>query len=394
MRLTGRVAHTMPFASIFGHNRAVCALQKALAEDMLVGAYLLVGPPGVGKTTLALAFAEAAACLHPHSDPFDACGECDSCRRARANAHPEITLIPPAGEQTQIWQFWDRDGRPPGILQHTLPFAPTIGRRRVYILERAETLNIAAANSLLKVLEEPPPYALFLLLAPHPDRLLPTILSRVQLVRLLPAPVNDLAAYLVKSVGLSPERARTLAVYAEGRTGTALGLARNVIAEEEIARLLELAETIPDSSPLRALQIAEAMRKIASGLKGLINTEQAGAESGQEAGNGPEEGTPDEESSEPPSKERIGRRQLAIVIELLTAFYRDLLSLSLYGEEATIVHSDRRAHLAALATHRSPQTWMACLETLMLARKRLDQNVSVPLLTDWLATQLVLSAET
>lgn len=384
----------MPFASVFGHNHAVCALQKALAEDALVGAYLLVGPPGVGKTTLALAFAEAATCLHPRSDPFDACGRCDSCRRARANAHPEIVLIPPAGEQTQIWQFWDRDGRPPGILQHTLPFAPTIGRRRVYILERAETLNVAAANSLLKVLEEPPPYALFLLLAPHPDRLLPTILSRVQLVRLLPAPVNELAAYLAESAGLSPERARTLSVYAEGRTGTALGLARNAAAEEEIARLLELAEIIPDSPPLRALKIAEAIRKMASGLKGLINAEQTGAELGQEAGNGPQAGTSDEERSAPTSKECVGRRQLAIVIELLTAFYRDLLALCLSGEEATIVHSDQRARLAALAARRPPQSWMACLEALLLARRRLDQNASIPLLTDWLATRLVLSAET
>src|SRR5438105_8123451 len=186
----------MPFQYLFGHEPAIRALQKALATNELAGAYLFTGPQGVGKTTLALAFAEAAACLNPRNEPFDACGECDSCRRAKQGTQPEISLIPPAGDQTQIWQFWDRDGRPPGILQHSLNFAPSIGRKRVYIIERAETLNIAAANSLLKVLEEPPPYAVFVLLAPHAARLLPTVLSRCQLIRLTPAPVSGLAEYL------------------------------------------------------------------------------------------------------------------------------------------------------------------------------------------------------
>src|SRR5687768_11675164 len=192
----------MGFRDVFGHESAVRSLQKALASDQLPGTYLLTGPQGIGKTTLALAFAEAAACLAPIEEPFDSCGECDSCRRARAGDHPEIALIPPVGDQTQIWQFWDRDGRPPGILQHSLHFAPVIGRRRVYIIERADTLNEAAANSLLKVLEEPPPYAVFVLLATHAGRLLPTVLSRSQLVRLLPASINELAHFLEEATGL------------------------------------------------------------------------------------------------------------------------------------------------------------------------------------------------
>src|SRR5258708_38767343 len=140
----------MPFSEVFGHVSAVRSLQRALVADQLAGTYLFAGPQGVGKTTLSLAFGAAAACLRPRPDPFDACGECDSCRRAAVGAQPEIVLIAPAGDQTQIWQFWDRDGKPPGALQHSLHYGPVIGRDRVYIIARADSLNEPAANSLLK----------------------------------------------------------------------------------------------------------------------------------------------------------------------------------------------------------------------------------------------------
>ena len=68
-----------------------------------------MGPPGVGKGAVARAFAQAAACLTPIPHPFDACGVCDSCRRAETGIQPELITVVPAGEQMQIWQFWDRD---------------------------------------------------------------------------------------------------------------------------------------------------------------------------------------------------------------------------------------------------------------------------------------------
>src|SRR5207249_10940769 len=94
-------------ASVFGHNSAVRALRRGLVANELAGSYLFAGPHGVGKTTLATVFGMAAACLTPNDHPFDACGTCDSCSRALAGAHPEILIISPAGDQTQIWQFWN-----------------------------------------------------------------------------------------------------------------------------------------------------------------------------------------------------------------------------------------------------------------------------------------------
>jgi DNA polymerase-3 subunit delta' len=388
----------MKLSELFGLESPVRALRRALGSGQLAGTYLFVGPPHIGKTTLALAFAQAAACLTPVQDPVDACGQCESCRRVRTGSQPEIVLISPAGDQTQIWQFWDRENRPDGILQHTLAFTPTIGRRRVYILERADTLNEAAANSLLKVLEEPPPYALFILLAPHASRLMPTILSRAQIVRLTPVPIPELASYLQIQCGLSPEQARIYAAYSEGRTGAALSLARNPNASVDIQHVLDCAESISDSTPLRSMQISETIRKLANSLKALGHEEATG--NGAERGDAEHSGgvksdsnASVEETADSAPKERVSRRSLGAVLDLLMAFYRDLLSLSLSGQDAQIVHEDRRQRLSSIARAYPVERWIVSLEMLMKARRMIDQNVSIPLLTDWLATGLLIGSD-
>jgi DNA polymerase-3 subunit delta' len=371
-------------SSLFGQAAAVGALRRALEADCLPGTYLFVGAPGVGKGALARAFAQAAACLDPRRDPFDACGSCDSCRRAEAGTQPEIVTVVPAGEQIQIWQFWDRDNRPtPGVLSHTLSYAPGIGRRRVTIVERADTLTESAANSLLKVLEEPPPYAVFVLLAPHPGRVLPTIVSRSQMVRLRAVSTEDLAAYLENTVGLEAGRATMLAAYAEGRVGQAMQLAQNPAVGEEINRILDFAETLPEAPRVRALKIAEQMRRLASQVKALVGEEPAVAE-GE---------TPDDSDSGPnpaASKEKMGRRHLAAVFDLLVAFYRDLLNLRVGGEGVrSLVNRERAAKLYRLAQSGDPERWMRCLDALLMARRRLDANANITLVTEVLATTLV-----
>jgi DNA polymerase-3 subunit delta' len=367
----------MAFSDVFGLDPAVAVLRRALSGGQLAGSYLFVGPPSVGKTTLALALARAAACLSPRSDPFDACGECHSCRLSAAGSHPEIALISPAGDQTQIWQFWDRDGKPAGALSHSLSFAPTAGAKRVYIVERADTLNEAAANSLLKVLEEPPPYALFVLLTPHVARMLPTVISRCQLVRLSPAPLTALSGLLQSRTGVTKERADACAALSEGRTGMALRLASDAGAADEIGKALDLTLALATAEPLSALGLGEGLRKLASSFRSLGQDESAKAapaeaEEGQHA-----------------SRERAGRKQIGLTIDLVAAGYRDLLAISVGGESAPIVNAERRLDLSRAAASGRPERWIAGLNDLLSARRRLDQNVSIPILTDWLAMRLV-----
>ncbi|HLK59897.1 MAG TPA: hypothetical protein VKU00_25270 [Chthonomonadaceae bacterium] len=365
-------------ASLFGQEPAVGALRKALAADCLPGTYLFLGAPGVGKGALARAFAQAATCLDPRRDPFDACGVCDSCHRAEAGTQPEIVTILPAGEQTQIWQFWERDNKPgSGALSHSLNYAPTIGRRRVYIIERADTLTESAANSLLKVLEEPPPYVLFVLLAPQAARVLPTIVSRSQILRLRALPADVLAAYLRDTKGIEPGRAAMLAAYAEGRIGQAMQFGQNPAVGEEIHRVLDFAETLPNAPRVRALKLAEQMRKLAAQTKALVGEEPTAPTEGEEG----ETGT---------AKEKTNRRQLAAVFDLLVAFYRDLLTLSVRsGGAGSLVNQERATQLARLAQHGNPQRWTACLDALLQARRRLDANANIALVTEVLAMTLV-----
>ena len=374
----------MPFLdSLVGQEAAVSALRKALEGGTLPGAYLFLGAPGVGKGTLARAFAQAVACTNPRLTPFDGCGECDSCRRMETNTQPEIVTVQPAGDQMQIWQFWDRDNRPTrGVLSHTLNYAPSLGAKRVYIIERADTLNEAAANSLLKVLEEPPHYALFVLLAPHAARVLPTIASRSQMIRVNAMTKQELTTYLQERIGVAPERARMLAAYTEGRIGQAVQLARSPHAVEEIGKVLDFAEGLAQAPRVRALRLAEQMRKLSGQIKALLGEEPA---AGAEAGGGGDE----DEAAAPTGKEKTGRRQLATIFDLLVVFYRDLLTLRVGGSPETVINTDRVRRLTQLAQAGEPERWMRCLNALLLARRRLDANANIALVTEVLAMKLV-----
>lgn len=364
-----------PVAELFGLDAPIRALWGALERDRVAGSYLLKGPTGVGKTALALAFAQAAACVSPKRDPYGACERCESCRRVASGAHPEIALIAPAGDMTQIWQFWDRERRPPGVLEHSLPFAPVIGRRRVFILERADTLTEGAANSILKALEEPPPYAVFMLLTPSIDRLLPTILSRCQVVPVNPPGPPAVADWLVRRHGLVPDRAVMLAALAEGLPGAALRMAREEDLVERITECARVALKLAHSRPLGALRVAEEMRAHAAAMKPVPSSSAGGPEA---------DGEGDETQTA-----RAARSGITAVLDVAMTVFRDLLACSLDPAGDRIVHRAMADDLRRTAARARPEAWAHALDVLLEARRRIEQNVPAQLVTDWLATDIV-----
>jgi len=196
---------------LIGNEAAVAALHQSLVQHRLAHALLLVGPAGVGKTTLAFALAQALNCLGPEPP----CGDCRQCRRIAARLHPDVTVLRAETGKREIGIDPVRD------LQGMLILKPFEGRQRVAIIPEAERLTQPAANALLKTLEEPPDQVTLVLTTADDGPLLPTIRSRCQRIELRPVDHATLAATLADR-GAETETATFLARYARGRPGLAL----------------------------------------------------------------------------------------------------------------------------------------------------------------------------
>ena len=205
---------------VVGQDRAISLLQRSLEKEALAHAYLLVGPPHVGKMTLALDLAKAINC----DAAAPPCGECTACRRIASGKHADVQIIGLAGDgdsaearsQTEISIDQIRQ------MQHSACLPPFEGRYKVFIIEGAELLSNEAANCLLKTLEEPEEKVVFLLLTAREELLPATIVSRCQRLELPPLAVGEVEAALNSRWAVEQERARLLARLCHGRLGWAL----------------------------------------------------------------------------------------------------------------------------------------------------------------------------
>jgi DNA polymerase-3 subunit delta' len=220
-------------AALRAQPTAVDTLRRALATDRVHHAYLFDGPNGVGKELAAFGLAQALVCQRREPGSPSACGECSACTRAVPRpaetrpVHPDVVVLErglyePAtiGRRTPETQDLSIDQVRTLVLARAA-FPPHEGRAKVFIVRRAEEMNQAAANALLKTLEEPGPRTHFILLSSVADSLLPTIRSRTQRVRFAALP-DDVVAALLTERGV--ERATSIAALADGSMAVALDL--------------------------------------------------------------------------------------------------------------------------------------------------------------------------
>ena len=224
-----------PHWGLIGHEWAVQLLREHVASGQVRPAYLFTGPRGVGRRTLALRLAQAINCEQP-SAPGEPCRACRACTHLEAMQHPDLHIVQAEREGGFLKVDQIRE------LQRGLSLHPYEAKKRIALLLRfEEARRDEAANILLKTLEEPPALVTLLLTAESPERLLPTIVSRCEVLRLRPAPLPAVAGALESQWGLEPERARLLAHISAGRPGYALRLSQDAALLEQ--RSTQLART-------------------------------------------------------------------------------------------------------------------------------------------------------
>ena len=226
--------------NLIGHEWAVDMLKKHVVNGTTRHAYLFAGPPGLGRRSLALRFAQALNCQTP-IDAGIPCGTCRDCKQIDSMQHPDLSVVQADSEGGTLKVDQIRDTR------RSLTLKPYIANYRVALFLRFQQANDNAANALLKTLEEAPSYAVLILTADNPEQLLPTIVSRCEVLRLRPLNIEAVQKEL-ENRGLEVGQAKLIAHISGGRFGYALRLIENdSLLEKRDQRLNDLLTLIPAS---------------------------------------------------------------------------------------------------------------------------------------------------
>ena len=213
--------------NLIGHEWAVDMLKKHVVLGTTRHAYLFAGPPGLGRRTLALRFAQALNCQSP-IEPGIPCGECRDCKQIASMQHADLTVVQADAEGGTMKVDQIRDAR------RALTYKPYQSKYRVALFRRFHEANDSAANALLKTLEEAPSYAVLILTADTPEQLLPTIVSRCEVLRLRPLKVNEVQQAL-EDKGFEASQSKLIAHISGGR----FGYARRLLESESMLGLRE-----------------------------------------------------------------------------------------------------------------------------------------------------------
>ena len=314
------------FGDIIGHAQIITHLRSAIALDMVSHAYILNGPEYSGKMMLAEAFAMALQCEGEGERP---CLECRSCRQAMDHNQPDIIYV--SHEKPNTIGVDDIRTQ----INNDIVIKPYSSRYKVYIVDEAEKMNQQAQNALLKTIEEPPAYAVILLLTTNADSFLQTILSRCITLNLKAVKEDVIRDYLMKHYQIPDYQADVCAAFSQGNVGKAVQLASSEDFGELKASVLQLVKRLDD---IDLYEFGGAIKQ-------------------------------------------IGEYKLQIndYFDLITIWFRDVLYMKATNDVNGLIFKDEVYDIKRQAAKRSYQGIEIILKALDTAKLRLNANVNFDL---------------
>jgi DNA polymerase-3 subunit delta' len=369
---------------LYGQADAIAQLELAVKhkDDGVHHAWLMTGPPGSGRSNLAVAFAGALMCDQ------NGCGTCHSCKLALGGNHPDITVLTTEKVSISIEEVRE--------LVASSSLGGSMGRYRIMVIEDADRMAERSSNVLLKALEEPPAGTVWLLCAPSEADMLPTIRSRVRRVSLKTPSVEEVAELLVTRDGIAPALAKQVAAEAQSHIGMARRLGTSVEARGRRKDTLMAALDIASISG--AMFTAERWLDLAKKDADALTNERDNEEREdllralgvEDASKLPPHVRADVKALEESQKRRATRSLRdgldRILVDLLS-LYRDVLLIQL-DAQVPLVNDELFKRMQELAAKTSPENTLHKIEQIEVARRRIAANVNNLLVLESLAVNL------
>jgi DNA polymerase-3 subunit delta' len=372
------------FRDVVSQPEAVSELLRSIeqSQNNIHHAWLFTGPPGSGRSQIALAFAAALLCSE------GGCSSCSSCEMIRVGNHPDVLVLNTERVQISIDEVNE-------FIEKSIHM-PAIGKYRIMVVEDADRMSERTSNVLLKSLEEPPKGTIWMLCAPSEADLIPTIRSRVRRIQLKVPTVEAVAQLLVDKYGIGFELAQQSAAQAQSHVGMARRLASNSGARDRRKQALQAVLGITDIPS--AIKAAENLAKLAESDGAQLTGEQddferqelmtrLGVTEDSKLNASSRSQLKKLEESQKRRASRSKRDGLDRILVDLMGLYRDVLTVQLGAGEA-LINVDLVAEVTKLASETSQAQTIHCIEQIEKVRYRMDRNVREDLLLNSLTVSL------
>lgn len=354
---------------------AVNAAVSGEESQEMTHAWIFTGPPGSGRSSAAIAFAQALVCKE------NGCGVCNDCTTAKSGAHPDVEIIKSEGLSIKIDEIRE-------LLTRTA-WAPSMGGWRVVVMEDADRLTESAANALLKAIEEPGLRTVWLLCAPTLHDILPTIRSRCRHIQLHTPSNVDVAQFLVTKHQIAPKMADFAARVSQGHIGRARHLATN----EEVRNRRSAILSIPGqlNSIAAAYAAAAKLVELANAESAAISEaldEKEYEELSTALGKGSGKALKELEKEQKSRATRITRDTLDGALLDLATFYRDVILVQA-GHDGALINAELSDQINKMAASTQPNRTLAKMDAIMKARENLQRNGAPLLVMESLMCELI-----